>query len=560
MKNKKYPLLTTEHIADLREMMQLKANACPDQVAFRYMANRKTMVEITYGQFYSDVRALGTYLLKHHTTGRKIAIISENNYHWLVAFFAIVTTGNIAVLVAKDATPAEAAQLVYQSGAHILLGSKKCAKTIQHCKEKFGRRKIYASFEDITHWMRNGQKALDRGRKYYEQFKIDPDKNAAIFFTSGSTGFSKGVMINQTNMVSNVVGCLTIVDPKQSTMSVLPYTHAFGLVVGLMVPFHAGMSNFICSNLANFMREIPIAKPTTLCIVPLFVETFHKTIWRSAEKSGEAVKLRRGMAASDAMLKIGIDRRRQLFESIHKKFGGNLELIICGGAPLDPNFVKEFRSLGIQIINGYGITECAPVIAANRNYHFNDKSVGQILPNVEVRIEEPDSNGIGEITVCGPNVMEGYYGDPAATEQVLENGWFRTGDLGYVDKDNFLYVTGRKKSLIILSNGENVSPEEIEQYVDRIDEVGEVVVYAEDSAITAEVYPDQDTGLDKEELLSRIRKKIDALNASLPNYKHIAKLKFRDSEFEKTTTRKIKRYKTGQDAQKTDAPAEGNEE
>jgi long-chain acyl-CoA synthetase len=543
-------------------MLELKAQDCPNEIAFRYMVGRSAMVERTYEQFYSDVRALGTYLLKHHIKGRRIALLGENSYYWLVAYFAIVTTGNIAVLVAKDAADAEVATLVFQSDTDIIVSSSACDSALEYCKQRYGRKKTYFSMERIRKGIIAGQKALDKGKNYYDRAKTDPDATCTIFFTSGSTGFSKGVQISQTGMLHDFAGCLQLVDPGESCMSVLPFTHVFGLVVGIMIPFHCQMPIFICSSLSNFMREIPIAKPTTLCLVPLFVETFYKTIWRTAEKQKQAKTLRRGMIASDAMLKLGIDRRRKLFESIHNKFGGNLRTIVCGGAPLDPRFVKEFHSLGIEILNGYGITECSPVLSVNRNDANKAGSVGMPLPNIEVAIYEPDEKGHGEIIAKGPNVMLGYYNDPRATEEVIdENGWFHTGDLGYLDEEGFLFVSGRKKSLIILSNGENVSPEEIEQYVERINEVQEVVVYADENAITAEVYPDETIGLSKEEIVRRIQKQIDKINASLPNHKHIRKLKIRDTEFEKTSTRKIKRYKAApkQEAPKTEEPAPESE-
>lgn len=546
MKNKRYPLYSIDQVADLREMLRQKAEQCGDEVAFRYMVGRKSMVERTYRQFYEDVRALGTYLLKHYTVGQKIAIIGENSYQWLAAYFAIVTTGNVAVLVAKDAGLEEAATLVEQSKTDIILASKSCEKTMQFCKQRFGRKKKYASMTHLNAMMEYGRKALAKGKEYYDSCTTDPDAMCSIFFTSGSTGFSKGVMISQSNMLADINGSLQIVKPGGSCMSVLPFTHCFGLVVSLMVPFHCRIPIFLCSSVANFMREIPIAKPTLLALVPLFVETFYKTVWRTAEKNGQAKTLRRGMMASDAMLRVGIDKRRDLFKDIHSKFGGNLEMIICGGAPLDPRFVKEFRSLGIQILNGYGITECSPVLACNRNHHWNDEAVGQILPNIQLKIEEPDKNGIGEIVAKGGNVMLGYFNDPEATAQVIDQeGWFHTGDMGFVDKDGFLRVTGRKKSLIILSNGENVSPEELETYVERIDEVQEVVVYADDNTITAEVYPDETTGLEWNELVKRIQQKVDMLNKTLPNHKHIGQVKIRETEFEKTSTKKIKRFKTG---------------
>ncbi|MCD8051527.1 MAG: AMP-binding protein [Clostridiales bacterium] len=555
MKNADYPLYPARELTDLRQLLEQKALDCPEEPAFRYMAGRKAMVERTYGQFYRDVRALGTFLLKHYTVGRKIALISENSYYWLVAYFAIVTTGNVAVLISKDSTDLEASTLVFQSDVDMIVTSEECEGVARFCKAKYGRKCRYYSMSHMNKWLAAGYKALDKGKKHYDRVTVDPDALACIFFTSGSTGFSKGVMLTQRNITTDITGMLQLVDPTGSVMSVLPFTHAFGLVVGLMVPFFCQMPVFICSSLSNFMREIPLAKPTFLVVVPLFVETFSKTIWRTAEKQGQAKTLRRGMAASDAMLRLGIDRRRKLFATVLNKFGGELHTIICGGAPLDPRFVKEFRSLGVEIINGYGITECSPVLSANRNDYHRDGSVGLPVPGVELKIANPDDKGRGEVAVRGLNVMLGYYHDPKSTSEVIDSeGWFYTGDLGYLDEDGFLFITGRKKSVIILSNGENVSPEEIEQYVERIDEVQEVVVYADENAITAEVYPDPETGLNRKELVRRIQKQIDKLNASLPSYKHIQRLKIRDKEFEKTSTRKIKRYKaTPKQAEPEDA-------
>lgn len=543
----KYPLLT-----NLRQMLEIKVADCPDAICFRYRY-RKDIIEISYKRFFEDVRALSTYLLKHHTQGQKIAIISENSYPWLVAYFSIVTTGNIAVLVAKDAAQLEASTLLFQSEANMVLYSKECRDTAEYCKKIYGKKKHFYSMQDIGKWMEKGRAALAKGRDDYDHFVTDPDQPCTIFFTSGSTGFSKGVMLSQTNLVSNINSALQLIDPKGPTIAVLPFNHAFGLVVSVLVPLHCQIEIFICPKLANFMREMPVAKPRTLCLVPLFVETFSKTIWRTAKKEGQEKMLKRGLKLSDSLLKLGIDRRRQLFRSLLEKFGGDLDCIICGGAPLDPRFVKEFRGFGIELINGYGITECSPVLAVNRPNYFRDGSVGRVLPDVELRIENPDKEGNGEVVVRGKNVMLGYYNDPQSTQQVLdEEGWFHTGDLGKLDQDGFLFITGRKKSLIILANGENVSPEELEQYVERIDEVNEVIVYEKDNAITAEVFPEE-SDLPKEEVFRAIQKKIEKLNDTLPNYKHIQKLILRATEFEKTATRKIKRYRAASAAQE---PAE----
>ena len=328
-------------------------------------------------------------------------------------------------------------------------------------------------------------------------------------------------------------------------MSVLPFNHAFAFITAVWKPFNYRRPVFINSSLNDFMKEIPVAKPGMLFLVPLFLETFSKTIWRTARKQGQEEKLKKGMKLSNALMKVGIDRRQELFKDVLKKFGGNLECIICGGAPLDPRYVKEFRSWGIHVLNGYGITECAPVLSVNRNQYWRDGSVGQLVPGISFRVYDKDEHGIGEIQVKGDNVMMGYYNNPEATEEAFLDGWYRTGDLGYIDKDGFLFITGRAKNLIILNNGENVSPEEIEQNVERIPEVGEVVVFEEDGAITAEIFPDDTDERPEEEKRKIIEEAIKKLNSRQPNFKKIHKIKFRKTPFEKTATRKIKRYQVG---------------
>lgn len=559
MKNKNYPLYERlPELTDLRQMLEIKNKTMPREVAFRYIQKRKNLIEKTYGDFYADVLHLGTYLLKRGIRGRKIAIIGENSYQWLVAYFATVTTGNVAVLIAKDASVNEVATLLFQSDSEIVLTSRACAPIAEFCKPRFYKKKIFFSMDDMDEWLEHGKRFAERGKRLYEKVTLDPDALCTIFFTSGSTGFSKGVMLSQRNITSNICNICQLFKLEGPSMAVLPFNHAFGLITSVFKVFHYGQPVFICGNLANFMREIPIAKPQTLFLVPLFVETFSKTIWRTAEKQGQAKTLRRGMAASDALMRLGIDRRHKLFESVLSKFGGNLEYIICGGAPLDPRFVREFRSLGVEVLNGYGITECSPVIAVNRNQYVRDGSVGQVGPNIELRIDCPNEKGQGEIVVKSPSVMMGYYNDPLSTSEVLENGWFHTGDMGYLDKDGFLFVTGRKKNLIILSNGENVSPEEIEQYVERIPEVQEVVVYEDNHAIVAEVFPEE-SDLPKHEVEKVIQAQIDKMNAGLPNHKHVQKVKIRDEEFEKTATRKIKRYKVNEKPAQEDVPTQETE-
>ncbi len=547
MKNRPYPLYDDLPILDdLRQMIEIKAVSVPNQIAFRYMTDRKTLVEKTYGDFCQEIRWLGNYLLKRGVRSRKIALMGENSYQWLLAYFAIVTSGNVAVLLAKEYTAEEVTALLRQTDTDLLVASDSCHQAIGAGKRRLGKVRIL-SMSDMDEWLETGRRFMERGRNLYDAVQTDPYKMATIFFTSGSMGNSKAVMLSQRNMARNISYTMQLFYPPEgNVMAVLPFHHAFGLITAIMKAFHYRRPIFINSSLADFMREIPIARPKTLFLVPLFVETFSKTIWRTARKQGQEMKLRQGMLLSDGLLKVGVDRRRELFKDVLDKFGGELEYIICGGAPLDPKYVKEFRSLGVEILNGYGITECSPVLSVNRNFHSRDGSVGQTVPHLSFRIYQPDEDGIGEIQVKGETVMMGYYNDPAATEAAFVEGWYRTGDLGYLDRDGFLWVTGRSKSLIILNNGENVSPEGLEQELSRIPEVGEVVVYEEDGAITAEIFPDSTLELPEEQLRKTIQERVKKFNRGQPGHKKIHKIRFRTTEFEKTATRKIKRYQVGQ--------------
>lgn len=529
----------------LRELIEHKAIHRPNDIAFQYLKGRQEVVTHTYGEFYRQVTYLGTYMLKRGIRGRKIALVGENSYQWLLCFFAIITSGNIAVLVSKDATPAEASTLIFQSQADVVVTSAKYAYEQELLEQKLLKSKYCFSMRDLDDWMEKGRRFYEKGRGLYEKVELDPDQMCVIFFTSGTSGTSKGVMLSHTNILANVNDAAQVYQPEGPTLAILPFTHAFGLNTGVLLIIHYGYPVFISNGLPSFMREMTIAKPNILFLVPLFIETFSNTIWRTAEKQGQAKTLRMAMTASNALMKVGVDKRQKFFSSILEKFGGNLKYIICGGAALDPHYVKEFRTMGIDLMQGYGITECSPVVAVNTSldgFRAPDDSVGWNFPSVEVKIDDPDSTGRGEILVKGPSVMLGYYNDPHSTADAFRDGWFCTGDLGRINKDGSLTITGRKKNLIILSNGENVSPEEIEYMLGQIPEIAEVVVYPEGNLMVAEIFPTENDLCDND-LKAIIQERINDYNASQPSHKRINKVKIRKSEFEKTTTMKIKRYK-----------------
>lgn len=527
IKNRDYPLYMLEEYESLHQMVCQKAQKCGMKVAFQYMRG-KAVNNVTYQQYLDDVLITGKYLSEHCDTGSHIAILGENSYQWLAAFMAIIMSGKVAVPLDKELDVAGIQDLLLSSHSTICVYSDSYSDIAQelaeHSTVKFISMRV----------LEQEQKAMNADCTMLEKWSaVSTSDMAALFFTSGTSGKSKGVMLSQENMIADINFACKNFFLSGDTLAVLPFHHAFGLLTSVFAPFNYEHTVFINSSLKNVKRDMLVARPQMMMMVPLFVETFYKTIWQTAKKQGAERKLRLGITISNFLFRLGIDIRKMLFRSVLSAFGGKLEYIICGGAPLQEKYVQEFRSMGIEVLNGYGITECSPVVATNRNLYHRDGSVGQILKGCRVRIQN------GEIQVQGKNVMLGYYQDEVATQDAFEEKWFRTGDLGHIDADGFLFVIGRAKNLIILSNGENVSPEELENLLLDHEMVKEVLVYAENEVITAEVFPDPETS--GENMQEQIQDIVDACNRKLPAYKRIQRLKVRQTEFPKTTTQKIKR-------------------
>lgn len=529
MKNRAYPLYDVTPIADLKDMVKVRAREIPEKIAFRYFRNKSEIVEKTYAEFDAEVDALGSFMFANGMKGRHIAVIGENSYEWLLVYFATVNGGNVSVPLDKELSADEISELLSKSDCDTVF----CSYSYLDLFDGIEGVIVY-SMKDLDRYIEEGKKIIEAGNREYIDYKIDIDALSMIVFTSGTTGKSKGVMMTQKNIISDINdGCRNFV-LEGGIIAVLPFHHLFGLVVGMLMVFNYKQAIFINKSLKNIKRDLLEAKPQTTFFVPLFVETFYKQIWETAKSSGKDKKLRSAMKFSNFLLKIGIDMRRKLFKDVLAAFGGDIEYILCGGAKLDPMYVKEFRSWGVEILNAYGITECSPGVAVNRNYFHKDDSAGLAIPNLQLKITE-DS----EILIKGNTVTRGYYKDDAATSEVLIDGWYHSGDLGYLDDDGFLYVTGRKKNLIILSNGENVSPEELEFLVSKHNEVQEVIVYEENGSIAAEIFP-AESYIGNNEYFNSI---ISEINGKLPTYKQITKIHLRDTEFPKNTSKKIIRYK-----------------
>ena len=523
-RNRDYPLYEREEYESLSQMVWEKAQKCSDKIAFQYRQG-KTILSVTYREYLDDVLAAGKYLSERCKVRSHIAILGENSYLWLVTFMAAMMSGNVAVPLDKELDAAGIGELLAHSDSQICVHSDAYSDIAE--KLSGGCSVMFIPMCSIVEVGKNG--GTDDAIQG-EWNTTDKHDVAAIFYTSGTIGKRKGVMLSQENMREDINFGAKNISSDGNTLSVLPFHHTFGLLTGLFALFYYECTIFICSSIKNLKRDMLAASPKMIMAVPIFIESFYKTIRQTALQQGKEQKMRIAIAISNFLLRIGVDIRKCLFSSILARFGGKLEYIVCGGAPLQVKYIRVFRAIGIEILNAYGITECSPGVAISRNFYHKDGSVGQIIKGCVVRIQN------SEIQVQGKNVMLGYYQDEEASMEAFDDGWFKTGDLGYVDRDGFLYVTGRTKNLIILSNGENVSPEELENLLLDYDQVKEVVVYAENGAITAEVFPSLDEGFEEQ-----IQNVVDVCNRKLPAYKRIQRLKIRQTEFPKTTTQKIKR-------------------
>lgn len=505
-------------IGNLGELLDLTLKDYKNDIAFSYhIKNEK--VRKTFKEVYQDVQNLSGYFSEYYKN-KHIALIGENSYNWVVTFLAIILSGNVCVVIDKDTSKDDLINLLKKSDTKIICYSEYYNAFIKEMKYKT------IPIDEIEEYQREG-------RKHFKKWVTSEDSDAAIFFTSGTTGANKAVVLSQKNMASDIYAASSIFKPYGSIVSLLPFHHAFGFVTSILKPFYYGKEIYINSSLKYVLRDLKENKPNTIFVVPAFVETFYRQIWKTVKQRGKDKTLKRGIKLSNFLLKLNIDIRKKLFKDILNEFGGNLEYIICGGAYLDSKYVKWFRSIGLEILNGYGITECSPVVAVNRNLYYRDGSVGQICRDVIVKIID------GEVCVSGDIVMKGYYKDKKATKEVIKDGFFHTGDLGYLDEDGFLFITGRKKNIIILSNGENISPELIESELMKDEGVEEVVVYEEANKLIACIYPSEEYLANQEYFDDLIYK----YNNGKPKNHQIAMVELRTTEFVKNNNGKIMRNK-----------------
>lgn len=565
-KNRKsnYPLYETTRFDNVRTMIENVTNRYPDRYALTYKKKPSSaeLLHYTYAQSREYVRALATEMTAMGMRRKTVAIIGEASPEWVFSYFAAMTMSAITVPIDKELPAKDIASILSTAECEFAFCSpvieKKMEEILTLCptlKTVVSMGDSFMDYPALETLRASGAVRIADGDNSYLENRIDNEELASIVFTSGTTGKGKGVMLSQKNICSDMEQGMYNFQITYKTMCVLPPHHTFGSTVNLIGHFAQGCEIYLSSGIRYIMKELNEFKPTHLILVPLFVETFYKRIMASAEKSGKLAALKKLIKISNALRRVGIDLRKTLFKSVTKNFGDEIEMIICGGAALNQSIIDFFEDIGITILNGYGITECAPLISCNRNEYRKNGSVGLPIIGGEIKIIDPDENGEGEIAYRGPNVMLGYFKEEEATRAVIDSeGFFRTGDYGRIElegTDQWIYITGRLKNLIIFSNGKNVYPEEIETDIQGVYGVSEVVVYAGESksdpqkeVIVAEIYPDTDALAmhnitDAQAYFDEEIKKINQRNVS---YKCIGKVKIRDTEFPKNTSRKITRF------------------
>lgn len=558
-----YEYYKVEKFESIKEMLEMAIKAAGDQTAFKFRKDGK-IAEISYRDFYADTLALGTALASLGFGDRHIAMLGENSYSWIVVYLTVLKSSGVYVPIDKELPFCDIQNIVNDSDSEVVFYTKRYESDLMENAAKMPQVKYFVGIdreEDLGNFLSfealkaKGAKLYADGDERYASMTSDPSALKMLVYTSGTTGMQKGVMLSEHNLVSSVYYGLQVSTVYRRSLSVLPYNHTYEAVSGLLVSLHKHATICINESLKMVLKNLQEYKPDYVYLVPAFVEVFYKKILTNARQNGKEQTLFKMIRISNKLRRAGIDLRKTLFASVHKAFGGNLRKIVCGGSPLRPELGEFFDGIGISLINGYGITECSPLVSANHDA-FNDwHTVGIPLPCCQIKFENVTPDGDGEICVKGDVVMLGYYKQPKLTAECLRDGWFYTGDYGRMNEHGQLYITGRKKNLIVLTNGKNVFPEEIENYIAAIPYVAEAVVYAlknehglEDS-LCAEVFLSEEkiAELGIENPVERIRADIAKATEPLPHYKHIAKVKVRDAEFEKTTTNKIKRNKIVKD-------------
>lgn len=567
-------------VSDLRDMINKSAELYKDKAA--YLQKDKpggTFQPVSYKRFKDEMDAFGTRLVDMGLKGKKIIVVGETCYQWILTYFAVAGGVGTIVPLDKNLPIGEMKSLVERSGASAIVYTKRMEKSLKEIFEakydleyfvSIGPDEHAGDILSFTQLIKEGEELLREGIREYVDADIDPDQMATLMFTSGTTGMAKGVMLSHKNIASNVYNMskLVKVNDKDIVLSILPIHHAYEFTCSICTVFYQGGTVAICEGLKYIQKNMNEVKASIMLGVPLVFEKFYAGIWKQAEKQGQTEKLKSAIALSKKMkLHRNSKLMKKMFGSIHHSFGGNIRLLIAGGAAIDPKVIEDFEAMGIPMIQGYGMSECAPIIAVNQDRYSKAASVGKPMPGTDVKIMNPDEDGIGEVVCKSDSVMLGYYENEEETAKVLKDGWLHTGDLGYFDQDGFLYLTGRKKTVIVTKGGKNIFPEEVEAVLLENELIQEVLVYGKEDKkvgnvmVTADIFPnyallkEQKGELSGSDVYHCYKAIVEEANQKMPSYKAVKRVNIRDKEFDKTTTGKIKRYGNVP----ADAPAEEKE-
>ncbi len=548
----KKPLYEARKIKDLKDMVQSSCELYADTAAF-LVKKDGVYSPVTYRQYMDDINALGTKLIDMGLKNEKIAVVGEASYSWALTYLAVVCGVGVVVPLDKELPEEEMKNLIEIADLKMIVYSPKVKTITDDINVQY---KIPMG-EALDKLVEEGRELVKNGDRRFIDAVIDPEEMSILLFTSGTTGMAKGVMHNHRTICVNLQSMVTMfyVGPGDVFLSVLPIHHTYECTCGFLCAIYRGCTIAHCEGLKYIVNNLKESKATVVLGVPLLFEKMYNTINKTIDKNGMRKKVNFAIKLSNFLKLFGIDITKKLFKQIHDNFGGNLRVFISGAAGIDPKIPKGFRNFGIQMIQGYGLTECAPIAALNRDILYKDDAAGLPLPGVELKIDNPNSEGVGEVLIKGKNVMMGYYNAPDLTAEAIVDGWYHSGDLGYIDEDSFLHITGRMKSVIITKNGKNVFPEELESYLGRSKYIEESLVLGKESAddvvISAQIIPcyaeiEADLGKDytEEQLVGLIKGEIAKVNDVVQGYKRITKFSIRIRPFEKTTTQKIQRFKT----------------
>ena len=548
---------------NIREVIEESIKNYPNNNAFIIKNKDKTTyTNITYKQLGEDINKIGTALLKLGFKDKRIAVIGKNRYEWAVCYYAVVNGLGVVIPLDKALPDNEIELSLKRSYADVIIYEENHKELVEKIMKSNNTNISYAicmdniekndKFNDFKGLLELGQKEIENGNDEHSKLEIDNDKTSIILFTSGTTSLAKAVELSHRNIASNIVG-LHDAERIYSTdvnMAFLPFHHTFGST-GLLFFLSAGATTVFCDGLRYVAQNLKEYKVSVFFCVPLIIEAMHKKIMKQIEQQGKMKKVNLAKKITKILLKFGIDIRRKLFKDVIDGLGGNIRFVISGAAAIDKQVSEDFNNFGILTVQGYGLTETSPVLCAENEYTLRSGSIGKPLCNVEMKISEPNEDGIGEIIAKGPNVMKGYFENKEATDEVLVDGWFHTGDLGYMDKDGYFYISGRKKNVIVLKNGKNIYPEELEILISNLPYVSENMVFGmpknDDVLLSAKIvynkeyinekYPE----ISKEELREKIWKDIKEINENLTNFKHIKNIIITDEPMIKTSTNKVKR-------------------